>query len=143
MRPTLLAALLSTLSLTGCIQSVAVLHVNADGSGTLENQTLMTSAALAQVRQLTGALGGNSKPMDLFSEDQARAAAAQMGEGVTLVSSAPISSPDGEGRTAVYAFRDVTKLRVSQAPQTPGGGSIRVGGAAGAGSGGIGAGIGG
>ena len=89
MRRSLLAAILPALLLTGCIQSVAVLRVNADGSGTLENQTVMGAAALAQVRQLSGALGRDGKPVDLFSEEQARAAAAQMGEGVTLVSSTP------------------------------------------------------
>jgi len=128
MRTRLAAALLPTLILAGCLQSNTIVRVNADGSGTLENQTVMTAAALAQMRQLTGALRGANAQVDPFSEEQARAVAAQMGEGVTLLSSEPIKTGTSEGRTTVYAFRDITKLRVSQAPATPGGTSLRAGG---------------
>lgn len=130
MRTRLAAALLPTLVLAGCLQSNTIVRVNADGSGTLENQTVMTAAALAQMRQLTGALRGANAQIDPFSEEQARSVAAQMGEGVTLLSSAPIKTGESEGRATVYAFRDITKLRVSQAPATPGGASIRGGGIA-------------
>jgi hypothetical protein len=129
MRTRLVAALLPTIFLVGCLQSTTVVKVNADGSGTLENQTVMTSAALVQMRQLTGALrGADAQALDPFSEDQARAIAAQMGDGVTLLSTAPIKTTAAEGRYTVYAFRDITKLRVSQAPAPPGGASIRGGG---------------
>jgi hypothetical protein len=129
MRTRLLAALLPTIVLTGCLQSTTIVKVNADGSGTLDNQTLMTAAALAQVRQLSGVLGGtNAKPFDPFSEEQARTFAGQMGDGVTLLSSMPINTATGEGRASVFGFRDVTKLRVSQGPATPGDTSIRAGG---------------
>ncbi len=66
--------------------------------------------------------------VDPFSEEQARALAAQMGDGVTLLSSMPIKTAAAEGRASVYGFRDITKLRVSQAPATPGDASIRAGG---------------
>ena len=129
MRIRLLTALLPTIVLTGCLQSTTIVKVNADGSGTLDNQTVMTAAALAQVRQLSGVLGGtNAKPFDPFSEEQARTFAGQMGDGVTLLSSMPVKTAAGEGRASVFGFRDVTKLRVSQAPATPGDTSIRGGG---------------
>jgi len=129
MRIRLLAAVLPSILLTGCLQSTTIVKVNADGSGTLDNQTLMTAAALAQVRQLSGVLGGsNAKPFDPFSEEQARTFASQMGEGVTLLSSMPARTATAEGRASVFGFRDVTKLRVSQTPPTPGDTSIRAGG---------------
>ncbi len=105
----------------GCLQSMSLVKVNADGSGTIENQTVVTAAALAQMQQLAGVLGGNNgRPVDPFSEDQMRQLATQMGEGVTLVSTRPLSVGGSEGREAVYAFADVTKLRLNEAPPTPG-----------------------
>jgi hypothetical protein len=130
MRTTLVVgALLSAVVLTGCLQSTTIVKVSADGSGTLDNQTVMTAAAVAQVRQLTGILGGtDAKPFEPFSEEQAQSLAAQMGDGVTLLSSLPIKTATSEGRSSVYGFRDITKLRVSPAPATPGDASIRAGG---------------
>lgn len=139
MRTRLLAALLPVIALGGCLQSTAIVKVNPDGSGTIENQTLMTSAALAQIRQFSGAFGGaNAKPVDPFSEDEARSLASQMGDGVTLLSSSPLRSAAAEGRTSAYAFTDITKLRVSQTPPTPGGATVRAGGVGiGGGQGGV------
>jgi hypothetical protein len=135
----LIGAVLPTILLTGCLQSTALVKVNADGSGTIENQTLMTSAALAQMRQLAGLFGGtDGKPVDPFSEQQMRELAAQMGDGVTLISTKPLKTDGAEGREAVYAFRDITKLRVSESPTAPGNTSIRAGGVSiGAGQGAI------
>src|SRR5262249_13153550 len=62
--------------------------------------------------------GGSGKPVDPFSESDARDMAGKMGEGVTLVSSSPVQVPGGEGRTNVYGFRDITKLRFNGAPAT-------------------------
>jgi hypothetical protein len=125
----LLGTLVPALFLTGCLQSTALVKVNADGSGTIENQTLMTSGALAQMRQLAGLFGGSdTKPVDPFSEQQMRDLAAQMGEGITLLSTKPLKTDGAEGRDAVYAFRDISKLRISESPAAPGSTSIRAGG---------------
>src|SRR5262245_47777209 len=124
----LLGTLAPSLLLTGCLQSTALVKVNADGSGTIENQTLMTSAALAQMRQLSGLFGGtDARPVDPFSEQQMSELASRMGEGVTLVSTRPLKTDAAEGREAIYGFRDVTKLRVSESPAAPGGASVRAG----------------
>jgi hypothetical protein len=112
----------------GCFQSTALIKVNADGSGTIEHQTLMTGAALAQVRQLAGLFGaGGARPIDPFSEAQARDLAGKMGEGVTLVSSTPLKTATGEGRANVYGFRDITRVHFTQVA-TPGDASVRASG---------------
>jgi hypothetical protein len=112
----------------GCFQSTALIKVNADGSGTIEHQTLMTAAALAQLRQLAGLFGGNSaRPVDPFSEAQARDFADKMGDGVTLLSSAPIKTAAGEGRANVYGFRDITRVRFTEVV-APGDASVRASG---------------
>jgi hypothetical protein len=111
----------------GCFQSTALIKVNADGSGTIEHQTLITAAALSQVRQLAGVFGGGARPVDPFSEDQARETAGKMGEGVTLVSSTPLKTAAGEGRANIYGFRDITRVRFNQVA-TPGSTSVRASG---------------
>jgi hypothetical protein len=127
-RAGLAAALLPTIVFAGCFQSTVLVKVNADGSGTIETHTVMTSAALAQVRQLSGAFGSDAKPVELFSEQQAREVGSRMGDDITMISTRALKTADGEGREAVYAFRDVTKLRLSQTPAAPGGSSVRAGG---------------
>jgi len=128
LRRGLLAALACAVLSGGCFQSTALIKVNADGSGTIEHQTLMTAAALAQLRQLAGLFGGNSgRPVDPFSEAQARDLADKMGDGVTLLSSTPLKTAAGEGRANVYGFRDITRVRFTQVA-TPGDTSVRASG---------------
>jgi hypothetical protein len=124
--------LLPTILFAGCLQSTTVVKINGDGSGTLENQTLMTAAALNEIRQLSGLLGSaDAKPFDPFSEEQARTLAAQMGDGVALLSSRPLKTAAGEGRASVFGFRDITALRVSRLPAAAGSQAGRLGGVGG------------
>src|SRR6185503_14977235 len=124
----LFAALTAALLLSACLQSTAIVKVNADGSGTIDHQTTMTAEAIAQMRQLAGLFGGGDKPIDPFSEADARDMATKMGEGVTLISSTPLKNAAGEGRANVYGFRDIRLLKFNQAPATPGNTTVRAGG---------------
>jgi hypothetical protein len=101
-----------------------VLKVNADGTGTIDHRMLYTTAALAQLRQFA-ALGGRAATADPLSEQQARDMAASIGPGVTYVSSTLLDTPAGKGRESIYAFTDVTQLRISTQPATPGGLAIK------------------
>jgi len=121
------ALLLLSIACSACFESTTVLRVNGDGSGTLEQRTIVKKAALAQLRSFS-ALGGGRAKLDPLSEDQARALAASLGEGVTLASTERISTDEGEGRVSTYAFPDVTKLHVSEQPPTPGGVSVKTNG---------------
>src|SRR5262249_9685696 len=115
---------------TACSKPTAVLKVNGDGGGTIDHRTLMTSAGLAQMRQLSGVLGGSSgAPLEPFSEQEARDLAGKLGDGVTLQSTAGLKTAAGEGRTSVYSFRDITQLRFDEILQMPGDMSARAGGA--------------
>jgi len=115
------AALLAlAFSAAGCFQMTTVVKVNGDGSGTIDHTMLVTKAALAQLRNFAALGGGRSQPIDLTSEDQARSMADALGPGVAYVSSDPIDTPLGEGRHAVYAFRDISQVRISQQPRTDG-----------------------
>src|SRR5206468_9975083 len=93
-------ALLLTAALTtgGCFQFSSVLAVKGDGSGTIQQRLMFTSAALAQIQgfALLGRRGAES--FDPVSEEQVRAAAASLGPGVRYVSSTPIETSEGQGR---------------------------------------------
>src|SRR5262245_26293009 len=114
------------ISSTGCFQMTTVMKINGDGSGTVEHRMLFTTQALAQMKQFA-ALGGG-RAIDPTSEQQAREMAAALGPGVTYVSSTPVQTPTGAGRDAVYAFSDVSQLRVATQPAAPGGVSIKAAG---------------
>jgi hypothetical protein len=110
--PIAVAALLAG----GCFHSTTLIRINADGSGTIEQTTLVTEAALQQLRQLAAAAGENGKTEDIFSEDQARQMATALGPDVTVVSSTKIKNADGEGSRAVLAFSDINRLQVKKDP---------------------------
>src|SRR5439155_3421852 len=112
------------LSSGACFQMTTVLKVNADGSGTIDHRMLYSASAIAQLRQFA-ALGGRGQNPDPFSEQHARDMTASIGPGVTYVVSAPITTPDGQGREATFAFTDVSQLRISTQPATPAGVKIR------------------
>jgi len=112
---------------SGCFQMTTVMKVKGDGSGTIDHRMLFTKQALAQLKQFA-ALGGGRQAIDPTSEQQAQEMAAALGPGVSYVSSRPVSTPMGEGRDAVYAFTDVSQLRVSTQPAPPGGAAIQAGG---------------
>ena len=121
----LLVTLLAAVGLAGCFQSSTIIHVNADGSGTIDERMLLTGAALAQIRAFAAFGGGSGQDVNPISEEQARAAATSMGSGVTYLSSTPISNGDAQGRAIVYAFTDINQVRISQQPPAPGGVTIR------------------
>jgi hypothetical protein len=115
----------AVLPLAGCFQASTVVRVKTDGSGTIEQRILLTDAAMDQLRAFA-ILGGNAgSSIDPTSEAQARSMAASIGPGVTYVSSMPVRGDKGQGRDTIYAFTDITQLRISEQPKVPGGLSLR------------------
>jgi hypothetical protein len=119
-------AAVAILPLAGCFQSSTVIRVKADGSGTIEQRTLVTDAALDQLRAFA-ILGGGAaaNAVDPTSEAQARSMAASIGPGVTYLSSTPVKINKAQGRDSIYAFTDIAQLRISEQPPVPGGVSLR------------------
>src|SRR5207237_1252516 len=81
---------LAAVSCCACFESTTILRVRSDGSGTLQQRTIVKQAALAQLRTFA-ALGGGRATLDPLSEDQARQLATSLGAGVTYVSSAMLA----------------------------------------------------
>jgi hypothetical protein len=114
---------------SGCVTSDTLIKLNPDGSGVLVQRTLMSTEMIAQLtammqgisQQMVGNETGQKdmKMPELFSEKDAHAKAAKMGEGVSFVSSHKIAAEGLEGREATYAFRDITRLKLNEKPEAP------------------------
>ncbi len=113
-----LLAVVTAVALTGCINSTTLIKLKADGSGTVEQTTLMNTAALKAMmpgadKQVGG--GGTVNRADL------ERTATRMGKGVRLVSAEPAKGANGfEGSKAIFAFDDINQIQVSQGPSMSG-----------------------
>ena len=124
---------LLALPTAGCIQFETLVKVKGDGSGTIVQTMAMSTETMEKsMKSEGGKVDVGGKPMALEAKDieQAKAEAAKMGEGVTFVKAEPIDTPQAKGMRAIYAFKDVTKLKVSQKPSSPGGAPAPGGGEA-------------
>jgi hypothetical protein len=114
-RVRLLLVLVLTLSLTGCLNSGTLINVKPDGSGTIEQTILMNTAALKGVMAGLGAQG-QMKPAGPFTDADFKKIAESLGKGVRFVSSTPLSQSGFEGAKALFAFDDISAVRVQQDP---------------------------
>jgi hypothetical protein len=119
----LFALLCATISLTACLESTTVVKVKPDGSGTVEQVTLVNRAALK------GMMPGADKQAGgpVINKADLERTAARMGKGVRLVSAEPTTGANGfEGTTAIFAFDDINQIQISQDPSMSGSTSGRV-----------------
>ena len=122
-------ALITALSFTGCFQIDKSVQVKPDGSGTITETVTLASAMLEQLKAMqagfggTPDAGGKPKAFELFDEAKLKEEAKKMGEGVTFSSGKKISDKGREGYTAIYAFTDLNKVRLSTNPPDMAGGA--------------------
>jgi hypothetical protein len=131
----LVLALCASVSFSGCFQIDKNVQVKPDGSGTITETVTMGSAMITQMKAMAagfgdaaGADGAKAKGFELFDEAKLKAEAAKMGEGVTFVSAKKKTEKDREGFTAIYAFTDINKLKLSTNPpdMAGGDGSVKI-----------------
>lgn len=125
-----LASALAALVLPGCFQSETTVHLNKDGSGTLVEESRLGAQMLAMVEQMASLGGDNAKedPLkQMFSEDKAKARAAELGEGVTFEKMEKVDADGAKGSRVTYRFKDINTLKVStddsMKNMSPGGGA--------------------
>lgn len=110
--------------LGGCFQVETKVRVNPDGSGTVEERVLMNDKVIRQIDEMSKAFAGpdaKPEPFTLHDRKELQKRAGALGEGVAFVSSREISSNGYTGYRAVYSFRDINTLRLSQeGPKKPG-----------------------
>ena len=113
-----LAVLIAATSVTACLNSTTLVKVKPDGTGTVEQTTLVNMAALKGM--MGGNTGGPNGPM--MNKADLERTAQRMGEGVRLVSMEPIKGENNfEGVKAIFSFDDINKIQVSQGPSMSGG----------------------
>jgi hypothetical protein len=116
----LLRALLivaASTTLVGCLNSTTLIKVKPDGSGTIEQTTLVNTGAMKAMMPGMTQPGQSANPVN---EAELKRAAERMGKGVRLVSAEPAKSGTFEGSKAVFAFDDITLVQVSQDPNLSG-----------------------
>ncbi|HEX8027501.1 MAG TPA: hypothetical protein VF491_03520 [Vicinamibacterales bacterium] len=114
----LLVVLIATTGLTACLNSTTLVKVKPDGSGTVEQTTLMNTAAL---KGMMGGQGNAQMNGPMMNKAELERMATRMGEGVKLVSTEPVKGDAGfEGVKAIFAFDDINKIQVSQGPSMSG-----------------------
>jgi hypothetical protein len=133
-------SMLMVVLLCGCIQDSIVIHVKADGSGTIEETSLLSNSMIDIMESLEHSMTGsdtrksdqdkkdatkdNSRKEDNKTRDDviakmvkdAEMRAATFGASVKFISAKPVKTDTGSGYSAVYAFQDISKVRVNQNP---------------------------
>ncbi len=102
----LIGAILPCLLLAGCFQLRALVRLNHDGSGTLE-ETVMFGG---MIREMMNEADSAAVPT-LYHIDSLRAHASALGVGVTLLRVDSVEEGDDFGYRAVYRFDDVSTVR--------------------------------
>ena len=98
------AVLLVTLALSGCFQLHALLRLNPDGSGTIE-ETILLQAMLATMMEEADSTGAG-----YINIKQLAARADSLGEGVRFVRVDSVSEGGSVGYRAIYAFDDINTV---------------------------------
>ncbi len=107
-----LLALIISVALTGCINSTTLIKVKPDGSGTVEQITLLNAAAL---KSMMPGMEKTGQAPNVVNKADLERTAARMGKGVRLLSAEPTKGANGfEGVKAIFEFDDINQVQVSQ-----------------------------
>lgn len=125
---------------SGCIQDTIVIHVKPDGSGTIEETSLLSNTMLELMESFADSMGnvekqkgdqdnksaakGDSKKGEKKTRDDviakmlkdAETRAKMFGSTVKFISAKPVKTDTGSGYSAVYAFQDISLVKVNQNP---------------------------
>jgi hypothetical protein len=113
----LVVLLVISLALMGCFESLILLRVNKDGSGTIEETVVISDAFMELMKSFSGQEAEEQEEEeDLVDEEQLAQKASSMGEDVRLVSAEPVKTDRGAGYKAIYSFSDINKVRINQNP---------------------------
>jgi hypothetical protein len=115
LRALLLVAASATL--VGCLNSATLIKVKPDGSGTVEQTTLVNMGAVKAMMPGMNQPGQSANPIN---EADLKRTAERMGKGVRLVSAEPAKSGTFEGVKALFSFDDINQVQVSQDPNMSG-----------------------
>ena len=121
-----LAAVAALTTLTGCIELETVVRVSPDGSGTVSERMILSSAVVEQMKAMSAELAAMQgistdkalEGFDVVDRGRLEKRAAAMGDGVTLEKIEPLAADWGKGYAARYRFTDINGLRIDQNPSS-------------------------
>jgi hypothetical protein len=106
----------------GCMDVTTDVFVRKDGSGTITETAYFSPMLMQMTQEMAQGMGEGSEGLPLFDPESLEEKAPVMGEGVSFVSSEEIAHEDGrKGYRVVYAFQDVSRLRLRGTPDSPAG----------------------
>lgn len=113
------ALALASLLFASCLQNETTITLQKDGSGTITEETLFGAQMLAMMGQFSNMgdqkEGAKQKDptADLYSAEKAKTRAAELGEGVTVAKTEPVTKGEFKGGRVTYHFDDINKLKFS------------------------------
>ena len=116
------ALLLCTAGVSGCFTSSVLVTVRPDGSGTVEQTTIMRPSAMAEFQKLVSPdlAAGPTDPVAISRELQKYAAETRQGRNLRVRSTRPLNTADTTGWALIYDVDDVTAMDLDLMPQMPG-----------------------
>ena len=115
----LASIVVSVFLVSACLDVDMKIKVKPDGSGTIEEQVLLSN----DVVDMLSSFGevdseGNKETFEIYNEEELRSKAIEIGEGAKFIGGEKISADGKQGYRAVYEFPDITKIRVNQSPDS-------------------------
>jgi hypothetical protein len=129
----ILCAIIASVFISGCIQADTVIRVNPDGSGVIEETVKLSNALLESLQNISKSMAESAADADANGKDRPKAKAEDpikgmmkdaqsreklYGPDVRFVSVTPIKGKTMSGYKAIYAFKDISKLRINQNPES-------------------------
>ncbi len=106
---------------SGCLKVNSNVIINKDGSGTLEEQVLMSDMVIAMMNEFMSSFQDSTNAPEefkLFKENELKTKASEYGEGVKYVSGEEIKIDGWQGYKAIYSFEDLNKIKMETDPNT-------------------------
>jgi hypothetical protein len=106
---------------TGCLEVNTTIHLNKDGSGTLEESVLMSSQVVQMISAFATSFDSTSadtSKFSLFKEDELIADTAKYGSGVKYLSGKEVKEDGKEGYRVLYSFSNINNLEINQNPNS-------------------------
>ena len=100
------------LALTGCIQMHTTVHVRKDGSGTIEQKTLLTGMLEGIMNKAPESASADKETLPPPTEAQLKKMSAGFGPDVRVVGVKEVHSKAGSGYVVTLAFDDINTVRI-------------------------------
>jgi len=107
--------------ISGCIEIQTKVNINKDGSGTVEENVLMSKEMIQMLNEFMSGFASDTVQAEgfkLYNEEDLKRREAELGEGVKLVSGSEIKIENKEGYEVTYSFTDLNKLKIDQSPDS-------------------------